>query len=66
VGADSALGGLIVNCDMTHFRAAGIPTVVIGPGELEVMHVPDESVDIDELRRAVDVYEAILRRVLTP
>lgn len=51
---------------MTHFRAAGIPTVVIGPGELEVMHVPDESVDIDELRRAVDVYEAILRRVLTP
>lgn len=65
VGADSALGGLIVNCDMTHFRAAGIPTVVIGPGELEVMHVPDESVDIGELRRAVDVYEAILRRVLT-
>ena len=66
MGADSALGGLIVNCDMTHFRAAGIPTVVIGPGELEVMHVPDESVDIDELRRAVDVYEAILRRILTP
>jgi acetylornithine deacetylase/succinyl-diaminopimelate desuccinylase-like protein len=66
IGADSALGGLIVNCDMTHFRAAGIPTVVIGPGELEVMHVPDESVDIDELHRAVDVYEAILRKVLTP
>jgi succinyl-diaminopimelate desuccinylase len=66
VGADSRLGGLIVNCDMTHFRAAGIPTVVIGPGELEVMHVPDESVDINELRRAVDIYEAILRRILTP
>ena len=64
IGADSTLSGLIVNCDMTHFRAAGIPTVVIGPGELEVMHVPDESIDVDELRRAVDVYEAILRRVL--
>lgn len=66
IGADSTLSGLIVNCDMTHFRAAGIPTVVIGPGELEVMHVPDESIDLDELRRAVDVYEAILRRALTP
>jgi succinyl-diaminopimelate desuccinylase len=66
IGADSTLSGLIVNCDMTHFRAAGIPTVVIGPGELEVMHVPDESIDVDELRRAVDVYEAILRRNLTP
>jgi len=65
IGADSTLSGLIVNCDMTHFRAAGIPTVVIGPGELEVMHVPDESIDVDELRRAVDVYEAILRRILT-
>jgi succinyl-diaminopimelate desuccinylase len=66
VGADSTLDGLIVNCDMTHFRAAGIPTVVIGPGELEVMHVPDESIDINELRRAVGIYEAILHRILTP
>jgi succinyl-diaminopimelate desuccinylase len=66
ISADSTLGGLIVNCDMTHFRAVGIPTVVIGPGELEVMHVPDESVDIEELRRAVDIYEAILREILTP
>ncbi|BDY26702.1 M20 family metallopeptidase [Mycolicibacterium mageritense] len=66
VHADSSLGGLIVNCDMTHFRAAGIPTVVIGPGELEAMHVCDESIQLDELRRAVDVYEAILRRFMTP
>lgn len=66
IGADPALGGLIVNCDMTHFRAADIPTVVIGPGELEAMHVRDESIDLDELRRAVDVYEAILREALAP
>lgn len=65
IGADSTLSGLIVNCDMTHFRAAGIPTVVIGPGELEAMHVRDESIDLDELRRAVDVYEALLRRNLS-
>jgi succinyl-diaminopimelate desuccinylase len=63
---DSTLGGLIVNCDMTHFRSAGIPTVVIGPGELEAMHVEDESLELSELRRAVDVYEAMLRRLLTP
>ncbi len=61
VGQDSSLAGLMVNCDMTHFRAADVPTVVIGPGDLEAMHVVDESVRIDDVRQAVGVYEQIVR-----
>lgn len=58
---DARPGGLLVNCDMTHFRSAQIPTVVLGPGELEAMHVPNESVRVDEVTEAVGVYQALLR-----
>lgn len=61
---DSQPGGLLVNCDMTHFRASGIPTVILGPGELEAMHVPNESVVVDDVTRAVAVYRAMLRSAL--
>lgn len=64
VGMDDRPGGLVVNCDMTHFRAAGVPTVVLGPGELEAMHVVDESIAVDDVYHAVEVYEAVLRHVL--
>lgn len=51
--------GLMFNCDMTHFSAAGIPTVVYGPGEIARMHTVDESVALDDLRAAVDGYTAM-------
>lgn len=37
----------------------GIPSVVVGPGDIGVAHGPDEYVDLEELHRAVDLYEAI-------
>ena len=58
------LAGLIVNCDMTHFRAAGIPAVVFGPGSPEVMHVRDEALAVDALERAVTGYIGMARRWL--
>lgn len=63
-GADDALGGLTVNCDMTHFRAAGVPALVCGPGRLEVMHALDEHIVVSELEQAVDQYRAILLEAL--
>ncbi|GAA3739997.1 M20 family metallopeptidase [Streptomyces tremellae] len=63
-GADDSLGGLTVNCDMTHFRAAGVPALVCGPGRLEVMHAVDEHVVIEELEESVGQYRAILARAL--
>jgi len=51
--------GLMFNCDMTHFKAAGIPTVVYGPGEMAVMHTVDESVAVADLQAAVEGYTAM-------
>ena len=63
-GESDEVGGLVVNCDMTTFRGAGIPTVVFGPGELEVMHAADEFVPLDQLERARVAYRAMAERAL--
>lgn len=64
LGLPDELGGLVVNCDMTHFRARGIPTVVCGPGAPEVMHARDEHLAIEELDRAVQLYSSIAQQLL--
>ncbi|MVA77707.1 ArgE/DapE family deacylase [Auraticoccus sp. F435] len=63
-GERTDLGGLVVNCDMTTFRAAGVPTVIVGPGTLEVMHAIDEHVPVEQLHRAVAVHRAIVESYL--
>ena len=37
----------------------GIPSVVVGPGDISVAHGPEEYVDLEELEAAADLYEAI-------
>jgi succinyl-diaminopimelate desuccinylase len=64
LGSDEALQGLQVNCDMTHFRKAGIPTIVTGPGSLEVMHAANEHISIIELSDAVAIYQHYLEKLL--
>lgn len=64
-GLDPQPDGLVVNCDMTHFRAKGIPTVVCGPGRPEVMHSADEHLELHALHEAIELYTAIAREVLT-
>jgi acetylornithine deacetylase len=41
--------------DARHYVAAGIPTVLFGPGSIEQAHFPDETVDAREVETAVDV-----------
>lgn len=36
-----------------HFQAAGIPTVVCGPGSINQAHQPDEYIEVAELERGV-------------
>lgn len=45
--------------DGGHFAAAGIPTVVMGPGDIADAHTANESIDVTELAAA----EAFLDRV---
>lgn len=43
------------------FSAAGVPSVVYGPGMLEQAHTPDEWLPLDQLEQAAEVYYRFLR-----
>lgn len=43
-----------------HFQAAGIPTVVCGPGSIDSAHQPDEFITLDELAAG----ETFMRRLI--
>ena len=38
--------------------------LLYGPGSIQVAHTPDEYIDVEELRSAVDAYERIVRTLL--
>jgi acetylornithine deacetylase len=48
-----------------HFQAAGLPTVVCGPGSIEQAHKPDEFVSVEEIGRClnflVDLSQELIR-----
>jgi acetylornithine deacetylase len=39
----------------------GIPCIVLGPGSIDQAHTEDEWVEVDQVVRAVDIYEGIVR-----
>ena len=43
------------------FKAAGIPTVVFGPGSIAQAHTKDEFIELDQVSRAAAVYATIIR-----
>lgn len=64
IGLPVELGGLVVNCDMTHFRARGVPTVVCGPGSPGAMHARNEHLGLAQLDQAVEAYRSMASHVL--
>jgi acetylornithine deacetylase/succinyl-diaminopimelate desuccinylase family protein len=63
-GRAAEVYGAGFGCDMTHFRAIGAEAVVLGPGDIERAHRPDEYIGIDELMEGTRVYAALLGRLL--
>jgi succinyl-diaminopimelate desuccinylase len=45
--------------DGRHFSAVGIPTIIFGPGDPALAHVPDEWVGIDEVLDATRAYALV-------
>ena len=39
------------------------PSLILGPGDIDVAHKPAESISIQELRDAVGIYERIAREL---
>jgi len=46
--------------DASKFAEVGIPSVVIGPGDIAQAHTTEEWVDVGEVRAAVEIYARLL------
>jgi acetylornithine deacetylase len=55
---DPTYEGFTGGTDARHYIGAGIPTVVFGPGSVDLAHGPDEYVRWDDVVRARDVVAA--------
>jgi acetylornithine deacetylase/succinyl-diaminopimelate desuccinylase-like protein len=54
-GAPGRCVGVPYGTDAPAFAAAGIPTVIFGPGSIEQAHTADEWVAIEQLRAATEI-----------
>ena len=55
LGIDAVIQGVTAHTDMGLPIKAGIPAVTFGPGQLSVAHQPDEYLDLDEYRQAIEI-----------
>ena len=56
LGLPTDLTGFSMASDGRFFAAAGYPTIIYGPGDPRLAHVPDEWVGIDEVMEATRLY----------
>jgi len=56
LGRSAPVYGFAAVADAAFLNEAGIPTVIMGPGDLVAAHGADEYVSISELKEAVQVY----------
>ncbi len=58
--------GFPATCDMSFLvNQARMPTIILGPGRIEDAHVVDESISVDELVKASQIYLKILEKILS-
>ena len=46
--------------DASKFAQVGMPSVVVGPGDIAQAHTANEWVEVDEVREAVEIYRRIM------
>jgi succinyl-diaminopimelate desuccinylase len=56
LGLNTELTGFSMGTDGRHFAATGVPTIIYGPGDPALAHVPDEWVGVDEVMEATKAY----------
>ena len=66
LGLSTELTGFSMASDGRHFAAAGYPTIISGPGDPRLAHVPDEWVGIDEVLEATRAYALAALAFLGP
>jgi acetylornithine deacetylase/succinyl-diaminopimelate desuccinylase family protein len=56
LGGPSEPQGFPACCDMVYLSEAGVPSVILGPGDLSQAHVVDEHVRLTEVLQAAEIY----------
>ncbi len=57
LGRPIRAAGFTATCDMTYLvNGAGIPSIILGPGRIDVAHQVNEHIGLDEVAQAVEVY----------
>jgi len=57
---NATVTGVPYGTDGSKFAARGIPTIVLGPGNIDQAHTADEWVSCEQVERAVDIFERIM------
>ncbi len=65
LGLPTELGGFSMATDGRFWARKGIPTIIYGPGDPKLAHVPDEWIGIDELLLATRAYALAAVALLT-
>ncbi len=61
IGGEDEPEGVAYCTDGCDFAERDIPLVVLGPGNIEQAHTADEWVELEQVERAAEIYERIMR-----
>lgn len=65
-GNADAAGTVAFGTDGGHFQAAGLSTIVYGPGSIDQAHQPDEYVEVAQLERFAGLLPALAADLASP
>ncbi|MEM3403107.1 MAG: M20 family metallopeptidase [Nitrososphaeria archaeon] len=65
-GREPVVEGMPATTEMFHFVKSGIPTIVLGCGDIKVAHTADESILLEEIVYLTKIYMLIILRYLKP
>jgi acetylornithine deacetylase/succinyl-diaminopimelate desuccinylase-like protein len=63
-GQTVAFGGYRAGTDMTFLSAAGVPTVIFGPGSIDHAHTVDEHISLNEFDLSIAIYTHLVATIL--
>lgn len=61
MGLDARPQGVPFGSDASKLAKAGIPSIILGPGNIEQAHTADEFVEIEQVERAFEVYRQLMK-----
>ncbi len=64
IGASTEPTGFSMGTDGRFWNAKGVPTIIYGPGDPSLAHIPDEWVGIEEMVEATKAYAVAMVRLI--